>query len=128
MDREAWLATGHGVTELDTTERQTFSLLRKKGGTQKTPSLLSIFPHCEVAFSEMFASVQLLSRVSLFATPWTATRQSSLSITNYWSFLKLKSIESVMPSNHLILCLVKAMVFPVVIYGCESWTIKKAEH
>ena len=45
--------------------------------------------------------VQLLSRVQLFVTPWTAARQASLSITNSWSSLKLMSIESVMPSNHL---------------------------
>ena len=51
-----------------------------------------------------FSSVQLLSRVRLFATPWTAACQVSLSITNSWSLLKLVSIESVMPSNHLILC------------------------
>ena len=49
------------------------------------------------------SSVQLLSHVQLFATPWTAARQSSLSFTNSWSLLKLVSIESVMPSNHLIL-------------------------
>ena len=48
--------------------------------------------------------VQLLSCVRLFATPWTAARQASLSITNSRSSLKLMSIESVMPSNHLILC------------------------
>ena len=51
-----------------------------------------------------FSSVQSLSHVQLFATPWTAARQASLSITNSWSLLKLMSIESVMPSNHLILC------------------------
>ena len=51
------------------------------------------------------SSVQLLSRVWLFATPCTAAHQTSLSITNSWSLLKLMSIESVMPSNHLILCL-----------------------
>ena len=48
-------------------------------------------------------SVQSLSRVWLFASPWTAARQASLSITSSWSLLKLMSIESVMPSNHLIL-------------------------
>ena len=48
--------------------------------------------------------VQSLSRVQLFATPWTAARQASLSITNSRSSLKLMSIQSVMPSNHLILC------------------------
>ena len=52
----------------------------------------------------LFSSVQLLSRVRLFATPWTAACQASLSITSSWSLLKLMSIESVMPSNHLILC------------------------
>ena len=51
-----------------------------------------------------FSSVQLLSRVRLFATPWIAARQASMSITNSWSSLKLMSIESVMPSSHLILC------------------------
>ena len=51
-----------------------------------------------------FSSVQSLSRVWLFATPWTAARQASLSITNSQSVLKLMSIESVMLSNHLILC------------------------
>ena len=51
-----------------------------------------------------FSSVQLLSHVWLFATPWIAACQASLSITNSWSSLKLMSIESVMPSSHLILC------------------------
>ena len=51
-----------------------------------------------------FSSVQLLSHVRLFATPWIAARQASLSITNSRSSLKLTSIESVMPSSHLILC------------------------
>ena len=51
-----------------------------------------------------FSSVQLLSHVQLFGTLWTAERQASLSITNSWSLLKLTSIESVMPSNLLILC------------------------
>ena len=50
------------------------------------------------------SSVQLLSHVQLFATSWTAACQASLSITNSWSLLKFMSIESVMPSNHLILC------------------------
>ena len=50
------------------------------------------------------SSVQLLSHVRLFATPWTSVHQDSLSITNSQSLLKLMSIESLMPSNHLILC------------------------
>ena len=143
------------------------------------------------------SSLQLISCVRLFATPWTGACQVSLSITNSRSLLKLMSIESVMPSSHLILCcpllllpsispsfrvfsnesafcikwpkycsfsfsisheikrclllgrkpmtnldsvlksrditlltkvhLVKAMAFPVVMYGCETWTIKNAE-
>ena len=53
---------------------------------------------------DQFRLVQLLSRARLFATPWTAARQASLSITSSQSLLKLTSIESVMPSNHLNLC------------------------
>ena len=71
-----------------------------------------------------FSSVQLLSRVRLFATPWTAARQASLSITNSWSLPKLKSIESVMPSNHLILChplLLLPSIFPIIrVFSNES--------
>ena len=52
----------------------------------------------------MFSSVQSLRRVRLFATPWTAAYQASLSITNSQSLLKLLSIEAMMPSNHLTLC------------------------
>ena len=62
-----------------------------------------------------FSSLQLLSRVRLFATPWTAAHKASLSITNSQSLLKLMSIESVMPSNHLNLChplLLLPSVFP----------------
>ena len=142
-----------------------------------------LFDHSE---DEHDSSVQSLSCVRLFATPWTAAHQASLSLINSWSFLKLMSIESVMPSNHLILChpllllssifpsiraqkygllpwghlegfagtswterweglgqsilksrditlltkvhIVKNMVFPVVMYGSESWAIKKADH
>ena len=64
-----------------------------------------------------FRSVQLLSRVQLFATPWTAARQACLFITNSQSLFKLTSIESVMPSNHLILCrplLLLPSIFPSI--------------
>ena len=71
-----------------------------------------------------FSSVQLLSRVQLFATPWTATRQASLSITNSQSLPKLMPIESVMPSNHLILChplLLLPSIFPSIrVFSNES--------
>ena len=60
-----------------------------------------------------FSSVQLLSRVRLFATPWIAARQASLSISNSWSSLKLRSIESVMPSSHLILCCPLLLLSPI---------------
>ena len=61
------------------------------------------------------SSVQLLSHVQLFANPWTAARQASLSITKSWSLLKFMSIESMMPSNHLVLCpplLLLPSIFP----------------
>ena len=61
----------------------------------------------------IFSSVQLLSHVRLFAIPWTAGRQSSLSITNFRSLLKLMSIKSVMPSNHLILCCPLLLLPPI---------------
>ena len=57
-----------------------------------------------IPLSVQFSSVQLLSRVQLFATPWISAHQASLSITNTWSLLKLMSIESLMPFSHLILC------------------------
>ena len=60
-----------------------------------------------------FSSVQLLSRVWLFATPWIAARQASLSITNSRSSLKLMSIESVMPSSHLIFCCPLLLLPPI---------------
>ena len=72
----------------------------------------------------MFSSVQLLSRVQLFVTPWTAACQASLSITNSRSLLKLMSIESVMPSNQLILChslLLLPSIFPIIrVFSKES--------
>ena len=61
-----------------------------------------------------FSSVQSLSCVWLFATPWTAARQASLSITYSWSLLKLMSVELVMPSNRLILC--RPLLFPPSIF------------
>ena len=69
-------------------------------------------------------SVQSLSRIPLFATPWTVALQASLSITNSRSILKLMSITSVMPSNHLILChplLLPPSVFPSIrVFSSES--------
>ena len=64
----------------------------------------------------ILSSIQSLSHIWLFVTPWSAARQASLSITNSWSLLKLKSIESVMPSNQLILChpLLLPSIFPSI--------------
>ena len=68
--------------------------------------------------------VQSLSCIWLFATPWTAAHQASLSVTNLQSLLKLMSIELVMPSNHLILChplLLLPSIFPSIrVFSCES--------
>ena len=75
MDRGAWWTTVHGLAK-------SWTLLKQL----------------------QFSSVQSLSYAQLFATPWTAASRASLSVTNPWSLLKLMSIESVMPSNHLILC------------------------
>ena len=72
----------------------------------------------------MFSSVQSLSHVRLFETPWTAALQASLSITNSRNLLKLLPVESVMPSNHLILCrhlLLSPSVFPIIrVFSNES--------
>ena len=72
----------------------------------------------------MFSSVQSLSRVQLFVTPLTAACQASLSITNSWSLLRLMSIESVLPSNHFILChafLLPPSIFPSIrVFSNES--------
>ena len=75
-------------------------------------------------YKTQLGSVQLLSHVQLFATPWTAARQASLSITNSQSLLKLKSIESVIPSSYLILCrllLLLPSIFPSIrVFSNES--------
>ena len=80
------------------------------------------FSNCPFLF--FFKSVQLLSHVRVFATPWTATRQASLCITNSWSLLKLTSIESVMPSNDLILCcpllLLPSIIPSIRVFSKES--------
>ena len=71
-----------------------------------------------------YSSVQLLSQVQLFAIPWTAVWQASLSITSSWSLLKLMSIELVIQSNHLILChplLLLPSIFPSIrVFSNES--------
>ena len=77
-----------------------------------------------VTMCAVFSSAQSLSRVQLFVTPWTAACQASLSITNSRNLLKLMSIESVIPSNHLILChplLFLPSIFPSIrVFSNES--------
>ena len=89
--------------------------------------ILSIFLAWHLLFllnpQHQFSSVQSLSHVQLFVTPWIAARQASLSITNSRSLFKLMSIESVMPSNHLILChpLLLPLIFPSIrVFSNES--------
>ena len=72
----------------------------------------------------VFSSVQSLSRVWLFVTPWIASCQASLSITNSWSSLKLMSIESVMPSSHLILCR-PLLLLPPILPASESFPMSQ---
>ena len=96
----------------------------------ESPALASTFfttespgkpQHVDVQFGSV---VQSFSRVCLFATPWTAVHQASLSITNSWSLLKLMPLESEIPSNHLILChplLLPPSIFPSVrVFSNES--------
>ena len=128
IDREAWLAAVHGIerighnwaSELNWTDIDfgklcfNFNLI-----FCALPSGLWDY----LKFFE-FSSVQLLSNVRLFVTPWTATHQASLYITNSWSLHKLRSIESVMPSSHLILChplLFLPSIFPSIrVFSNES--------
>ena len=87
-------------------------------------SAVTLKNHLSVLTSVQFSSVQSLSHVWLFATPWTAACQASLSITNSRNLLRLMSIESVMPSNHLILrhpLLLPPSVFPSIrVFSNES--------
>ena len=89
-----------------------------------TSNLLLISHKICTVLEVIFSSVQSLSRVRLFVTPWTAALQASLSITNSWSLPKPISIESVMPSNHLILCrplLLLPSIFPSIrVFSSES--------
>ena len=80
-------------------------------GLNETSS--GVLSHFHVTNFSSFSSVQLLSRVWLFATPWITAHQASLSITNSRSLLKPMSIKSVMPSNHLILCCPLLLLPPI---------------
>ena len=111
MDRGGWWIIVHGVSKSQT-----------QLGTHAPWRY--IWTWGRLSPTVQFSSVQLLSCVWLFATPWTVPHQASLSITNSQSFLKLMSIESVMPSNHLILCqplLLLPSIFPSIrVFSSES--------
>ena len=90
-------------------------MLRRFPWTQVQDTCFSCLLHCRLGVSNESQSVQSLSCVRLFATPWTAAHQTSLSFTIFRNLLKLMSIELVMPSNHLILChslLLLPSIFP----------------
>ena len=91
MDRAAWWATVHEVLMSIGLEARLLTL-------KSYPDI-----NCITWTSNFVVAVQSLSHVHFFAIPWPAALQTSLSITNSWSLLNLMSIESVMPSNHLIL-------------------------
>ena len=84
------------------------SILAGKSHGQRSLAGFSLWSHNE------FSSVHSLSRIRLSATPWTAARQASLSITNSRSLLRLTSIKSVMPSSHLILCHPLHLLLPIL--------------
>ena len=122
MVREAWHAAVHGlqrvghdwVTELNWTEVRKIPWRRK---WQPTPEFLPGKFHGQRSLEGYSPSVQSLSHVWPFSTPWTIAHQASLSITNSRSLLKLMSIALVMPSNHLILCrplLLLLSIFPSI--------------
>ena len=101
-DREVWCAAVHGVTKSRTWLSDRTTIIVEY-------IIVDLFLLCStdllIYLSFLFpCSVQLLSCVRLFATPWITAHQASLSITNSWSSLRLTSIESVMTSSHLILC------------------------
>ena len=105
---------------------------RDQGSPISPPSLCNVRtrqPSAEQEEGLQFNSVQSLSCVQLFVTPWTAACQASLSITNSWSLLKLMSIELVMPSNCLILChplLLLPSIFPSIgVFSNESVLLKR---
>ena len=98
---------------------------REREKKEKKKKRKRALPHDQLTGQENWylKSVQSLSPVWLFATPWTAARQASLSISNSQSLLKLMPIESVMPSNHLILCplLLLPSLFPSIrVFSIES--------
>ena len=136
-DREAWSAAVHGNNCV--TEQQQHIKCWRNGSfhtllaemKNSTTTMKNSLSFCKAKHTlttqpstMYFSSIQFLGRVWLFATPWTAARQASLSITNSQSLLKLMSIKSVMPPNHLTLChplLLPPSIFPSIrVFSNES--------
>ena len=121
MDREAWRVAIHGVAKSRTWLSQWTEL---NWGTELNWSCINLFINISLTVGCFCQSVQLISHVLLFETPWTAAHQTSLSISNSQSLIKLISIKSVMPSNHLILChplLLLPTTFPSIrVFSNES--------
>ena len=119
MDRGTWQATVHGVTRVIhdwATNTSTFFTILSWTNVWNSKEKGEV--------SVQFSAVQSISRVQLFMTPWTATCQASLSITNSQSLLKLMPIESVRPSSQLILChplLLQPSIIPSIrVFSNES--------
>ena len=107
MDRGAKQARLHGITKNPTQLSDRLQVEDPAAGDhittcQKLIPKMSSMTVSQSVIKGLFSSVQSLSGVQLFATPWTMARQASLFITNSWSLLRLLSIESVMPSSHLM--------------------------
>ena len=105
------------TTIMAESEEELKSLLMKVNEDSEKVGLKFNIQKTKIMASVPISSHQSLSHVRLFSTPWTTARQASLSITNSWSLLKLISIGSVMPSNHLILCcplLLLPSIFPSI--------------
>ena len=104
------------------------TLCREKEIRKQNSVLISSRSLCKLTQSSVqISSVQSLSRVQLFATPWIAARQAFLSITISWSSLRFTSIESVMPSSHLILChplLFLPPIPPSIRVFSNEWTLR----
>jgi len=116
------------ITFLPRSKRLLISWLQSPSAVILEPQKIksaTVSTHCAYIFASIyFSSVQLVSHVLIFETPWIALHQASPSVTISWSLLKLMSIKSVMPSNHFILChplLLLLSIFPSIrIFSNES--------
>ena len=120
-----WVAIQCKVKNREKRKRQTRGSKRTRGKKEFSLQFRKgLLMTVNILIPIQFISVQSISHVQLFANPWTAARQSSLSITNSRSLLKLMSIESMMPANHLILCrplLLPPSIFPSIrVFSNES--------